>query len=133
MKKILIFLNLFLLTGCSTLLDAYLMKYDSNEYKIITEIRTTAELARDKCEGSTAADESLNLYTLTVSFVNYTEFLPHDDKVKNAAIELNKMSAGLKDQYLKGTKVSPSFCKIKFENIENSAKIIQQAVGAKPR
>jgi len=43
------------------------------------------------------------------------------------------MSYGLRDQYAKGNKVSSTFCRIKFENIENSAKIIQQAVGAKPR
>jgi hypothetical protein len=132
MKKIL-FLILFFLTGCSTLVDSYLMKYDTNEYQLITEIRTTSQLAKEKCDTPDAATDSVKLYSLTVSFVNYTQFLPHDDKVKNAAVELNKMSNGLRDQYAKSSKVSAAFCKIKFENIENSAKIIQQAVGAKPR
>jgi len=132
MKKIAI-LSLFLLAGCSTLVDSYLMKFDSNEYQIVTDIRTTAQLAKEKCDTPDAATDAVNLYVLTVSFLNYAEFLPHDEKVKNAATELNKMSMGLRDQYLKGNKVSSAFCKIKFENIENSAKIIQQAVGAKPK
>jgi hypothetical protein len=132
MKKIL-FLSLFLLAGCKTLVDSYLMKYDTNEYQLITEIRTTSQLAKEKCDNPDVASETVKLYSLTVSFVNYTQFLPHDDKVKNAAVELNKMSAGLRDQYAKNNKVSSTFCRIKFENIENSAKIIQQAVGAKPR
>jgi hypothetical protein len=109
------------------------MKFDSNEYQIITDVRTTAQLAKEKCDTPDAAINANNLYALTVSFSNYTEFLPHDSKVKNAAVELNKMSTGLRDQYAKGSKVSSAFCRIKFENIENSAKIIQQAVGAKPK
>jgi hypothetical protein len=133
MKKLLLISAVFLLTGCSTLVDSYLMKFDSNEYQTISNIRTTAQLAKEKCDSPDVAADSTALYALTVSFVNYTQFLPHDDKVKHAAVELNKMSAGLRDQYAKGNKVSPTFCKIKFENIENSAKIIQQAVGAKPR
>ena len=132
MKHFTLILVLFFLSGC-TLLDAYLMKFDSNEYQIITDIRTTAQLGKEKCDSTDIAIETVNLYSLTVSFVNYTQFLPHDDKVKTAAVELNKMSTGLRDQYAKGVKVSPTFCRIKFENIENSAKIIQQAVGAKPR
>jgi len=132
MKKLILLLA-GLLSGC-TLLDAYLMKYDSNEYFLVEEIRTAAQLAKDKCNTpEDASKSSLEVYKLTTEFSNYAQFLPHNDRVKNAAEQLNKMSQGLKDQYQNNPKVSAAFCKIKFENIEISAKTIQQTVGAKPR
>jgi len=43
------------------------------------------------------------------------------------------MAQGLNDMYVKSDKVSPAFCKIKFESIEKNAELMQKTIGAKPR
>jgi hypothetical protein len=133
MKKVLLVL---LLSGCATFndaLDAYLMKYDNNEYKLITEIRTKAGVAKDKCSDSVESKRLAKelLYTSTF-LMHYAEHLPHNKPIQQATVELNDMVKGLSDKYDSGT-VSPVFCKIKFKNIEDSANIMQQSEGKKPR
>jgi hypothetical protein len=133
MKKLLLAAVIAGLSGCA-LIDAYLMKYDPNEYHIISDIRTMANLAKAKCgdpvESKAQADALANK---TTSFVIYTQYTPHNDLVKKSSVELDKMAQGLKTQYEKSDKVSPAFCKIKFENVEKSAETIQKVVGDKPR
>jgi hypothetical protein len=133
MKKVLLVL---LLSGCATFndaLDAYLMKYDNNEYKLITEIRTKAGVAKDKCSDSVESKRLAKelLYTSTF-LMHYAEHLPHNKPIQQATVELNDMVKGLSDKYDSGT-VSPVFCKIKFKNIEDSANTMQQSEGKKPR
>jgi len=133
MKKILVLLSLTVLTGCSSLLDAYLMKYDANEYQQITVIRSAAAFSKESCSEPERAKRHANmLANRTTTFKNYAQYLPHNDKVISASQELAKMAQGLKDQYAKGS-VSPAFCKIKFDNIEKSAEDMQKVIGAKPK
>jgi hypothetical protein len=133
MKKLLLTLALVSLTGCSTIQEAFLMKYDSNEYAQISAIRTTAELSKESCDK--VEEAKLNATTLahqTALFKNHTEFLPYNTKVIAAAGELDKIAVGLVTQYQKGP-VSPAFCKIKFGSIAQSAETMQKTIGAKPR
>jgi hypothetical protein len=133
MKKLLLTLALVSLTGCSTIQEAFLMKYDSNEYAQISAIRTTAELSKESCDKPEEA--RLNASTLshqTALFKNHTEFLPYNTKVILAAGELDKIAVGLITQYQKGP-VSPAFCKIKFGSVAQSAETMQKIIGAKPR
>lgn len=133
MKKILISLAVLSLSGCA-LIDAYLMKYDPNEYQLISDIRTTASLSKEKCDNfNESKNNALVIANKTFGFVQFAQYVPRNEQVKNASVELNKMAQGLKDQYNKTDKVSPAFCKIKFQNIESSAEIIQRTVGDKPR
>jgi hypothetical protein len=132
MKKLLLTL-IITLTGCSTIQESFLMKYDTNEYAQITAIRTTAELSKDSCDKNDEA--RVNATTLahqTALFKNHTEFLPYNTKVIAAAGDLDKMALGLSTQYQKGP-VSPAFCKIKFGSIAQSAEMMQKTIGAKPR
>jgi hypothetical protein len=133
MKKVLLVL---LLSGCATFndaLDAYLMKYDNNEYKLITEIRTKAGVAKDKCSDSVESKRLAKelLYTSTF-LMHYAEHLPHNKPIQQSTVELNDMVKGLSDRYDSGS-VSPVFCKIKFTSIEESANRMQQSEGKKPR
>ena len=129
MKKLL-FLMLVIMSGCS-LIDAYNLKYDSIEYSSITEIRTTASLAKASClnpvQSSVLAD-SISIKTL--NFANYTQYRS-DIHTFNAAIKLNEIAQGLHKDYEKGA-VSSMFCLIKFEEIEKSAEVMQKIIGAKP-
>lgn len=133
MKKLLIAIAIYLLTGC-TVIDAFLMRYDPNEYQQINDIRTTAYFAKTTCDNPQEAKSQADIISgKTITFKNYVEYLPHNDKVIAASIDLDKMAQGLKDQYAKGAKVSPAFCKIKFQNIEKSAETMQKIIGDKPR
>jgi hypothetical protein len=133
MKKLLLICAVALLPGCVAL-DSYLMRYDSNEYRIIAEIRSEASVYKTQCDNVTLS--TTNATTMAVKtqfFVFFSQYQPHNDPVQKASVELNKIAQGLKDQYAKGDKVSPMFCKIKFETVEHSAESMQKIIGDKPR
>lgn len=132
MKKLLL-LSLLTLAGCGTLLDSYLMKYDANEYMMITSIRTSAHQFKTGCGDQVQSKaNALILNNQTTLFKNYVQYLPHNDKVIDASKELDKITEGLTNQYQKGS-VSLAFCKIKFESVEKSAETMQRVIGDKPR
>jgi hypothetical protein len=108
-------------------------KYDPNEYRMITEIRYSAQQAKTQCNNTTLSqNNSVNLSTQTHIFVLYSEHVPSNDRVIAAANELDAIAQGLSNQYTKAT-VSTAFCRIKFENIETSADYMQKVIGARPR
>ena len=134
MKKLLVVFAIAVLPGCSTLIDSYLMKYDTNEYRIITEIRSDAQSYKSACANELmSTTNAIAMADKTRLFMMYSQYQPHNNPVINASTELDKIAQGLKTQYASGTKVSPVFCKIKFETIEKSAESIQKIVGDKPR
>jgi hypothetical protein len=135
MKKLLIVLSTLMLNGCA-LYDAYMMTgYDSNEYLIITEIRTNASISKEQCNDAVSSRlNAMAISNKTNLFQNYEEQIPRNNNGINASRELNKIAQGLKDRYNNtSSPVSPLFCKLKFESIENSAKTIQHIVGNRPR
>lgn len=133
MKRLILISLLVMLSGCA-MIDAYLMKYDTNEYKLITEIRADAQGYKAECANPLLSNpNAVAIANKTNLFMLYSQYQPHNDPVQKASIELNKIAQGLKDQYAKGDKVSPMFCKIKFDSIEKSAETIQKTVGDKPR
>ena len=134
MKKLLSVSMIIMLSGCA-LVDAYMLsKYDNNEYKQITEIRAEAQLYKTQCANVllSSANASKLAYDTRV-FALYAEHVPHNENVQKAAVELDKIAQGINDQYQKSDKVSPVFCKIKFETVEKSADSMQKIIGAKPR
>lgn len=134
MKKLILLAAIVMLGGCSTLVDSYLMKYDTNEYALITKIRLEANVGKNDCDNPVLShQEAVAMAQSTQYFVMYTEHEPHNDATAKSAIELNNMAQGLKSAYDKETPVSPMFCKLKYGNIESSAETIQKTVGAKPR
>ena len=134
MKRLLIALSILALNGCA-LYDAYMMTgYDSNEYLIITEIRTNAALSKAQCDD--AKQSRLNAMALsnkTNLFQNYEEQIPRNMNGINASRELHKIAQGLNDRYNSGAVVSTTFCKLKFESVEHSAQTIQHVIGQRPR
>lgn len=133
MRKILLTLFVLTLSAC-TLLDAALMtKYDAVEYKIITDIRAESFHAKSQCADPVTSKTNADRIAYQAAlFEFYSEFIPHNTDMIRASKELNAIALGLRDRY-KGDAVSATFCKIKFESIENSAMVIQKSIGAKPR
>jgi hypothetical protein len=134
MKKLLTALMITMLSGCSVL-DAYLMThYDPNEYSLITSIRAEAQQFKAQCDDAVASKtNAVKLATDTQLFVLYSEHVPRNAEVISASKDLHTLAQGLVDQYDKSDKVSPGFCKIKFNNVETSADKMQQVIGRRPR
>lgn len=134
MKRLLIVLSILALNGCA-LYDAYMMTgFDSNEYRVITEIRTDAGIYKTQCNNPVlSASNSAAMANKTALFQNYSEEIPRNSNGVNASRELNKIAQGLAEKYTGSTEVSPIFCKLKYQSIESSAKTIQHVVGSRPR
>jgi hypothetical protein len=121
-------------SGCAVW-DAYMMTgYDSNEYRIITEIRTDAYIYKQQCANKLMAESNAILIAdKTQLFEFYSEQIPRNANVVNSSKNLNAIAQGLKIQYQTNPAVSPLFCKLKFASIENSAAVIQHVVARRPR
>lgn len=137
MKKVLIISLALILSGCATydkVLDAVFMKYDSNEYKLISDIRSNAKIFKANCDNQDLAKINATVLSgQSTHFVNLTQYLPRNTVVNKSAIELDKIIQGLNDQYKKTEKVSATFCKLKLDTVEKNAELMQKTIGAKPR
>jgi hypothetical protein len=121
------------LTGCA-LWDAYRMApYDANEYLQITEIRAAAGQHKRQCDNPILAPANAQaMANRTDLFEKYEELIPRNDNGFRAARALNEIAQGLNTAYVKGP-VSPLFCKLKYNNIEHSAELIQRVTAGRPR
>ena len=133
MKRVLIILSTLVFTGCAVL-DAYLMApYDANEYLQITEIRTNAIQHRRQCDNPVLAQVNAQaMANRTELYERYQEQIPRNTNGFKSAQALNEIAQGLNSAYVKGP-VSPVFCKLKYNNIEHSAEIIQRVTAGRPR
>jgi hypothetical protein len=136
MKKYILLLGV-LLAGCSTIdktVDAYLMKFDPNEYKLITDLRTNSSLAKSDCKDVEKSRKNVErLYVSALSLKNYAENLPHNGPIQKSSIELFDIVDGMTKQYQNNDKVSEVFCKVKMGSIETNANTMQQIEGSKPK
>jgi hypothetical protein len=132
-RLILVLIATTAFSGCA-LWDAYMMApYDANEYLQITEIRATAGQYRRQCDNPILAVANAQaMANRTDLFEKYEELIPRNDNGFRAARALNEIAQGLNTAYTKGT-VSPVFCKLKYNNIEHSAELIQKVTAGKPR
>jgi len=121
------------LTGCA-LWDAYFMApYDANEYMLITDIRVSAAQHRRQCDNPVLAPvNAQHIANKTELYEKYSEQIPRNVNGLRASRALNEISQGLNTQYAKGT-VSATFCRLKYNNIEHSAELIQQVTAKRPR
>jgi hypothetical protein len=133
MKKLMIAMCAALLTSCA-LWDAYMMApYDANEYLLITEIRVTAGQYRQQCDSfNQSAVNAQNMVNRTQLYERYVEHIPRNDNGTRAARALNEIAQGLNTAYNKGI-VSATFCRLKYNNIEHSAELIQRVTAGRPR
>lgn len=134
MRKLLLIVALATLSGC-TLIDAYLMAgFDPNEYRLITEVRVDAELAKSRCSDTVVSKANAQaIANKTQLFERYSEEIPRNKNNISAAKSLNEIAQGLVTRYASTQPVSPVFCKLKFESIESSAKLMQHVIGNRPR
>lgn len=107
--------------------------YDANEYMLITEIRTTAIQYRRQCDNPVMAPQNAQaMANRTELYERYEEYIPRNENGQKASRALNEIAQGLNTAYVKGP-VSPTFCKLKYNNIEHSAELIQRVTAGRPR
>ena len=133
MKRIFLAAFALSLTSCA-LWDAYMMApYDANEYMMITEIRTNAIQYRRQCDNPVMAPVNAQaMANRTELYEKCEEQIPRNTNGCKAAQALNEITQGLNTAYAKGP-VSPMFCKLKYNNIEHSAELIQRVTAGRPR
>lgn len=134
MKKLLIVLFAFSLSGCA-LFDAYFMaKYDTTEYALVNEIKTKAQIAEENCSNHLLVVTQINdLYIKALEFNNFTLHIPRNTDSVNLSTKLLTISKDTREYFNKAEKISPIFCKAKLQQIVKSADTIQHALGSKPR
>jgi hypothetical protein len=134
MKKLMPLTFVVLLSGC-TLLDAYFMaKYDTNEYFIVNDIKTKAQVAEENCGNHILVVTQVNeLYIKALEFKNFTTHIPRNKDTDNMSTKLLTLTKDTKDYFNKAEKISPIFCKAKLQQIVKSADTIQHVIGSKPR
>jgi hypothetical protein len=133
MKQIFLSALALSLTSCAVW-DAYMMApYDANEYMQITEIRTTAIQYRRQCDNPILAPANAQaIANRTELYEKYQEQIPRNANGFKSAQALNEISQGLNTAYAKGS-VSPMFCRLKYNNIEHGAELIQRVTAGRPR
>ena len=133
MKRIVLAAFALSLTSCA-LWDAYMMApYDANEYMQITEIRASAGQFRKQCDNfNQSAVNAQAMSNRTDLFEKYAELIPRNENGYKAAKALNEIAQGLNTAYGKGI-VSATFCRLKYNNIEHSAELIQRVTAGRPR
>ena len=97
--------------------------YDPNEYYLVTQIRTLAEL--NTCGRNTVE----LLYLDSAELKNYSQYLPNNE----AEIKLTADLFRLIEELHNKENPSESYCKAKLNIIAKSAERIQQVTGSKPR
>jgi hypothetical protein len=133
MKKLLVILAVWSLSGCA-LYDAYFMaRFDNNEYALINRIRTEANLGAAKCGKPEVIAEVDSIWRTAVEFRNYTQSIPHNEEATKMGSELAEIIKGLSDRYHGAEPVSMMYCTTKFSSIERNAVTIQNVIGKKPR
>ena len=134
MKKLIIVLFAFSLSGCA-LFDAYFMaKYDTNEYFIVNDIKTKAQVAEENCGNHILVVTQVNeLYIKALEFKNFTTHIPRNKDADNMSTKLLTLTKDTRDYFNKAEKISPIFCKAKLQQVVKSADTIQHVLGSKPR
>lgn len=135
MRKLILTLFVLSLNGCAVI-DALLMtKYDPNEYLLITQIRTDAQVYKKQCGNHLfAAVNAQSIANKTDLFEKYEELIPRNENLINSSKSLNQIAQGLATAYIdpKG-EPSATFCRLKYGSIENAAYVMQHVVGDRPR
>ena len=133
MKRVLLVCAIFALSGCAVI-DAYFMaKYDTNEYALINDIKTKAQVAEENCSNNLLVTTQVNeLYIKSLEFKNFATHIPRNEDSIKLSNKLLILTKDAKDQFNKSA-VSNFYCKAKLEQIVKSADTMQQAIGKKPR
>ena len=122
-----------LLASCAVYDAVTMTGFDPNEYRIITEIRVDSAYYKDGCANPLIAQtNAVAMARKTELYQVYSEQIPNNDDSYKAATSLNEIAQGLAKRY-DSPPVPALFCKLKYNSIESSARVIQHVIGNRPR
>jgi hypothetical protein len=138
LKLIIASSSIIILTGCAVvtkMYDAYFMTgYDNYEYALVNKIRSTAEIGIKQCDSIEISKNNFeSLYNQSIEFKNFTQYIPRNEdtiKLSNNIHDLIKQGS---DAYNSSNSVSPTFCKLKLQQVIRSSETAQKVIGSKPR
>mgnify|MGYP003349934743 CR=1 FL=1 len=133
MKKLIPLTLIPLLTSCSLYYAYVTAPFDGNEYQLVNSVRTQSNIGAGKCGKPEVVGVVDQLYSTTLEFRNYSEYLPHNEETQRASKELVEMVKDFRDRYHGNEPVGTFYCTTKFAEIEKNAVNIQNIVGTKPR
>ena len=123
-----------LLSGCTVLESLKLAKFDTNEYGSVVDLRSYAQVITPFCdEEYFDYDFVMQLHMLSTSMFNYAQFLPNNDDTIEMVKALHEIVQQFKVKHDTQGFVSKNYCRLKLQQIERSARRIQEAIGSKNR
>jgi len=132
MKKLALLL-LPLLSSCAIYDAVTTSHFDKNEYQHIVDIRNLARTGETFCNDSAKSlTFAEKVADKTQMFMIYEEHLSSNVDAYKAAKALDEIAQGLVKRY-NTPPVPETFCKIKFQSIENAAGVLQHVIGNRPR
>ena len=134
MKRLALLSLVLVLNGCA-IVDIYKQaRWDNNEYALVNDIQTEAELGFDSCADQKAVVPYVNkMYNTSIALKNYTKDVDRNQESIKMSGELLAIIKGLKERYSSGDEVSQRYCELKFTTIQTSTTTIKKSLGAKPR
>ncbi len=134
MKRLALLSLVLVLNGCA-IVDIYKQaRWDNNEYALVNDIQTEAELGIDSCADQKAVIPYVTkMYNTSVALKNYTKDVDRNQESIKMSGELLAIIKGLKERYSSGDEVSQRYCELKFTTIQTSTTTIKKSLGAKPR
>lgn len=120
---ILLFACTLLFVGCGFLPP----KFDATEYAEIVGLATLAEIPN--CE----VTQVERLHTQSRFTRNYARHLPDNEDTFQSLREINESVEALLVRVKAETIVSPTYCRMKYSNIEFMTHTLLDVVGRKPR
>lgn len=135
MKKTIATISIvLLLSGCTVLDSLRLAKFDTNEYGSVVDLRSYAQVVIPFCDEKVFDyDLVMQLHMLSTSMFNYAQFLPNNDDTIEMVKALHEIVQQFKAKYDTQEYVSNNYCRLKLQQIERSARRIQEAIGSKNR
>jgi len=135
MKKTIAIISVsFLLSSCAVLDTLKLSKFDQNEYRSVVDLRSFAQTVVPYCdEEFFDYDYVLQLNYFSLNMFNYVQFLPNNDDTIEMVRALHELVQQFKAKYDTEEFVSHNYCRLKLQQIERSARKIQEAIGGKNR
>ena len=135
MKKTIAIISVaLLLSGCTVLESLKLAKFDTNEYGSVVDLRSYAQVVTPFCDEQVFDyDLVMQLHMLSTSMFNYAQFLPNNDDTIEMVKALHEIVQQFKTKYDTQGFVSNNYCRLKLQQIERSARRIQEAIGSKNR
>lgn len=127
-----------LLSGCSTITqmyDAYFMAgYDNVEYALVNKVRTFSMLSIEQCDNEEKTKDNLNkIYGYSLELKNFAQFIPDNQETIKLGANIEQLTKQAKDYYDNNSNISPTFCKLKLQQVIRASEKAQQVIGAKPR